>query len=64
MKGKELDKVITFLPLALIIILCLVFFAFPDSSNSVLGQIRYFFGDTFGIYYLVIGLGIFLLSLL
>ena len=63
MKGKELDKVITFLPLALIIILCLVFFAFPDSSNSVLGQIRYFFGDTFGIYYLVIGLGIFLLSL-
>ena len=30
---------------------------------TVLSQIRFFFGDTFGTYYLVIGLGIFILSL-
>ena len=36
---------------------------YADQSNAVLSQIRFFFGDTFGTYYLVIGLGIFLLSL-
>ena len=35
----------------------------PEQSNAVLRQIRFFFGDTFGTYYLLIGLGIFLLSL-
>lgn len=39
-----------------------IFFA-PEQSNQVLGQIRFLFGDTFGTYYLVIGLGIFFLSL-
>lgn len=39
------------------------FFIFPERSNNVLGQIRLFFGDTLGIYYLMIGLGIFILSL-
>lgn len=34
----------------------------PEQSNTVLSQIRFFFGDTFGTYYLVIGLGIFILS--
>ena len=29
----------------------------------MLSQIRYVFGDTFGTYYLVIGLGVFLLSI-
>lgn len=33
------------------------------ATNAVLSQVRFFFGDTFGVYYLVIGLGIFLLSL-
>lgn len=42
-----------------------MFFSFlhPNNLNTVLSQIRFFFGDTFGTYYLVIGLGIFILSL-
>ena len=40
-----------------------IFFFAPEQSNAVLSQIRFFFGDTFGTYYLVIGLGIFILSL-
>ena len=54
---------ITLVPLALIVALCIVFFFAPEQSNQVLGQIRFLFGDTFGTYYLVIGLGIFFLSL-
>ena len=34
-----------------------------NSLNAVLSQIRFFFGDTFGTYYLIIGLGIFIVSL-
>lgn len=57
-KGK-IDWLITLLPLAIIIALCILFFFMPEQSNAVLSQIRFFFGDTFGTYYLVIGLGIF-----
>ena len=62
-KKKEIDWMITLVPLALIVALCIVFFFAPEQSNQVLGQIRFLFGDTFGTYYLVIGLGIFFLSL-
>lgn len=60
---KKIDWMITLVPLALVIGLCVVFFFMPEQSNAVLSQIRFFFGDTFGTYYLIIGLGIFLLSL-
>ena len=61
-KGK-IDWMITLVPLGIVIALCILFFLLPDQSNAVLSQIRFFFGDTFGTYYLVIGLGIFLLSM-
>ena len=35
----------------------------PKQSNEVISQIRFLLGDTFGTYYLVIGLGVFLISL-
>lgn len=54
---------ITLLPLCIICVLCVVFFIAPEQSNVVLSSIRFFFGDTFGSYYLIIGLGIFLLSI-
>lgn len=60
---KQIDWMITLLPLALIIILCFLFFYMPEQSNLVLNQIRFFLGDTFGTYYLAIGLGIFLVSI-
>lgn len=56
-RGK-IDWMITLLPLTIIIALCILFFFAPEQSNAVLSQIRFFFGDTFGTYYLVIGLGI------
>lgn len=61
-EGK-LDWMITLLPFGAILALSVLFFFWPEQSNAALSQIRYFFGDVFGSYYLVIGLGIFLLSL-
>lgn len=62
-QSKKIDWMITIIPLAIIIILCLLFFCVPEESNAVLSKIRFVLGDTFGTYYLVIGLGIFLVSI-
>ena len=59
----KIDWMITLVPLAIVIALCVLFFLASEQSNAVLSQIRFFLGDTFGTYYLVIGLGIFILSL-
>lgn len=59
---SRIDWMVTLLPMVIIAGLCIVFFVAPERSNAILGRVRFFFGDTFGTYYLVIGLGIFLLS--
>jgi len=59
----KIDWLITLVPLAIVVALCLVFFFLPEESNVILSKIRFFFGDTFGVYYLIIGLGIFIVSI-
>lgn len=61
-RGK-IDWLITLLPLGVIIVLCCLFFFEQEKSNEILSKIRFLFGDTFGVYYLAIGLGIFIVSL-
>ena len=61
-KNNQIDWLITLLPLGLIVFLSILFFFFPAESNNILSQIRYFFGDTFGLYYLIIGLGVLIVS--
>ena len=67
MKGKEkerqIDWLITLLPLLIVVALGVLFFIAPADSNRVLSSIRFFLGDTFGAYYLIIGLGVFIASL-
>ena len=60
-KGK-IDWMITIVPLAIIVGLSILFFVLPEQSNVVISQIRSLLGDTMGVYYLIIGLGIFLCS--
>ena len=60
---KRVDWMITLLPLGIIIALCVLFLVAPLQSNEVLSKVRFFFGDTLGTYYLIIGLGIFLVSI-
>lgn len=60
-KGR-IDWMITIVPFVLIMGLAAVLFAFPEQSNDIIGQVRFFFGDTLGLYYLVIGLGVLIVS--
>ncbi len=60
---KKIDWLITAVPFGTIFILCVAFFAFPVQANNILSQIRFFLGDTLGTYYLIIGLGVFLVSI-
>lgn len=61
-KGR-IDWLITLAPFIIIMALAGVLFIFPDQSNNIIGKVRFFFGDTLGIYYLVIGLGVLLISI-
>lgn len=62
-ESKKIDWMITLVPLGIVIGLSILFFLMPEQSNEVIRRIRYVLGDTLGVYYLIIGLGIFLLSL-
>lgn len=52
---KRIDWMITLVPFVLIMALAVLIFLFPDISNSIISDVRFFFGDTLGIYYLIIG---------
>ncbi|MCR5225596.1 MAG: BCCT family transporter [Eubacterium sp.] len=61
--GRRLDPVTTIAPLVVLIALCATFVILPDESTNVLSAIRNFLGTELGLYYLVVALGIFLVSL-
>ena len=57
LKGK-IDWMVTLVPFVLIMGLAALLFIFPEGSNAIISDVRFFFGDTLGAYYLVIGLAI------
>ena len=61
--SQRIDWMITLLPFLLILALCLTFFTAPEASGAALNALRSFLGEEFGWYYLLLGLGIFLLTL-
>ena len=62
--GKNrVDWMITLVPFILIVGLAVFLFIFPEQANGVIADVRFFFGDTVGLYYLVIGAGVLLISL-
>ena len=61
-KGK-IDWMITLVPFILIMALVVYLFIFPEQANGVISDVRFFFGDTVGLYYLVIGVGVLIISL-
>lgn len=57
--GKgQIDWMVTFVPLTIIVGLCILFVSFPETSNSILSEVRFFFGDTLGSCYLILGIGV------
>ncbi len=60
---KEIDWVSTIVPLIGVIILCVVFMLMPEKSANAVALIRGFLGDTCGMYYSLLGVGVFLCTL-
>ena len=60
---SRIDWITTIVPCVAIIFLCFLFMAWPGQSSAALESIRFFFGDQLGSYYLLMGLGVFFISL-
>ena len=60
---KRIDWLVTLVPFITIIGLAALLFIFPEGSNNIISQVRFFFGDTMGLYYLIIGVAILGISL-
>lgn len=63
MKKRNLDPATTLYPFLAILALCLFFILDPVGSTGALSAIRDFLGNELGVYYLLIGLGVLLVSL-
>ena len=64
LKTNKIDWLITLAPFIIIMALAGVLFIFPNESNDIIGKVRFFFGDTLGLYYLVIGVGVLIISII
>lgn len=54
---SRIDWMITLVPFLLIMGLAAYLFVCPEQANGIISQVRFFFGDTFGSYYIIIGIG-------
>lgn len=59
----KIDWITTLIPFVSLVFLCAVFVRFPEKSNKLIQQIRFFLCNDFGTYYLAIGLFFFIVSL-
>lgn len=62
LKGR-IDWATTFIPFVGVAVLCVLFMVLPDSSKQVLEGIRKFIGDDCGLYYAILGVGVFWLTI-
>lgn len=60
---KSIDWLITLVPFFCIMGVAILLFAFPDRSNRVISNVRFFLGDTVGVYYLIMGVAVLAVSL-
>ena len=60
---KEIDWVTTLVPFFGVVALCALFMMAPESSKTFLEGIRKFIGDDCGLYYAVLGVGVFGLTI-
>lgn len=57
-RDEGLDWICILLPLIIVVALMILFMLRPESSAGVLGVIRSFLGDTCGLYYALLGVGV------
>lgn len=63
MSKKKIDWMVTLIPFMIIVGIAAVLFVFPKQANMVISQVRFFFGDTLGIYYLILGMAVLIISI-
>ncbi len=61
--SERVDLSSMILPFSIVSLLCILFTVYPVSSTRILAKIRYFFGDSLGSFYLLMGLFTLLASL-
>lgn len=61
--NRRIDWLTTLIPFAGVAILGIVFTLVPEGSKTILEAIRKFIGDDCGIYYAILGVGVFWLSI-
>lgn len=61
--NNRIDWLKVLIPLAGMLALCLLFIFFPEGSKHGLENLRRFIGDDCGLYYAVLGVGVFVLSI-
>lgn len=62
-KQKKVDWIVTLVPFFSIAGLVLFFFLSPKQANESIERVRNFFGDTFGVFYLILGVSVLLISI-
>lgn len=55
--SKKIDWATTLIPFFIVLGLMAVFMIYPESSKAYVDQLRSFFGDTIGLYYVLLGTG-------
>lgn len=60
---SDLDWISMIVPLLCVAFLCVVFVIKPGESRKTLEEIRFFLGNDLGLYYAILGMGIFLVTL-
>ena len=61
--NDRVDWITTLVPFLGVAVLAALFMAIPDESKSILESIRKFIGDDCGIYYAILGVGVFWLTI-
>ena len=62
LKKENIDWITIIVPLAIILVLCLIFVILPGESQSTLEALRNLLGDKWGIYYELFGVGALLVA--
>ncbi|WP_035778325.1 BCCT family transporter [Butyrivibrio sp. MC2013] len=61
--SNRIDWMITLVPFVIIMALAVYLFVFPQEANLAISKVRFFFGDSLGSYYILIGLGFLAISI-
>lgn len=63
-KKKEIDKILLIMPLMIVTALAILFYIYPKQSVIITDYIRNMLGENLGWFYMILGLGVFITSII